>query len=954
LLSVIFAAIAREFKNEALWTSLLPLTEKVSDDGRQALNRYARVAFLERKILTWPSQQAGIAGIASEGSFALCTPTGSGKTRVAELVILRHLFGHEDRHIKNDAPLILYLTPSKALSSEVESNIARSLRNIRATSVVVTSLYGGNDFGPSDLTNIAEQPIVLISTHEKADALLRLLGQTMLKKLSCVIIDEAHSVAFTGDYEALATAQSRSLRLEGLVSRLKTLCSPHTTFVALSAVATDIRDVLSAWMTGKNESRAIAPDYRSTRQLFGQLWCSDNGVTTIRYDVLDGQRLLVNEEESAPYVANPFPPHPPVIRAFKKDDSVEKRMRAHLLWAAMHFARPLDGKRHSVLISVTEHPEQYAETFIRLLTDDWADIQYPDFFGQPKRSRDQALLSRCLASCADYFGPISREHRLLQKGIVLHHGKMPPVMSRLLIELIEEHVINIVIATSTLSEGVNLPFETILIPSLLRFRQPVNSRQPVTSREIINVAGRAGRPGVSTEGKTLVLLSTNALGEAQKISQEAYEKIIRAMTERQVKNVKRLNSPLYALTIRIENLWSRLSGSKDINQFIAWLERTAFSSAQGEEGNLLRSLDTLDQQLLTSIVELEGLNPEANMEDSLRSLWHNTLAFHCKMGFSDSIAEKIFLQRGKAITEFIYPEKQYRRALYHTGLAPRDGKVLISKLSNIKTIMTKAVDFVTWNDSERINNITSLVEAISQIEAFGVRDLTSGKSTVAWQDVLTWWMAPYRSDRIPSGKSVSRWYDFASKYFIYGLNWALGSAIGSILEHDGGDGDFLERWRRCELPWSVLWYKDMISWGMLDPIATHLLTRKEAYTRPDAAVIAKEYWNNVGEISDAVLEPRLVDKWIFERKDARATIEDERYPTQRKIPVTLVDDFSTYTGPKLRILPVKEKHHIDWYDQAGYRLAESSISKDWPYFLFKDTDFFLDPQSSIVTWQDYL
>ena len=85
LLAVVFAAIGREYQSDALWTVLSPLMTTVTEEGRRAFDRYARVAFSEKKMLTWPSQQAGISGIVSEGSFALCTPTGSGKTRVAEL-----------------------------------------------------------------------------------------------------------------------------------------------------------------------------------------------------------------------------------------------------------------------------------------------------------------------------------------------------------------------------------------------------------------------------------------------------------------------------------------------------------------------------------------------------------------------------------------------------------------------------------------------------------------------------------------------------------------------------------------------------------------------------------------------------------------------------------------------------------------------------------------------------
>ena len=951
MLAVLFAAIGRSYKDNALWTTLSPLENTVSDDGRRVFNRYARVAFLEKKMLTWPSQQAGIAGIVSDGSFALCTPTGSGKTRVAELVILRHLFGQPSNHANTGNPFVLYLAPSRALSAEVEAGLSRSLRSIRATSVKVTSLYGGNDFGPSDLTSTDEQLTVLISTHEKAEALLRFLGPALLEQISCVIVDEAHSVEFTGEYGALAEAQSRSLRLEGLVSRLKTLCSLSTTFVALSAVAAELRDNLSAWITGVDDRLAIAPDYRSTRQLFGQLLCAENGATQIQYNVLDGQRLLVDDQDSAPYVPYPFPPHPPVPYAFGINDSIEKRMRAHLLWAAMHFAQTSDGKRHSVLISVTEHPEYYAKTFLELLTNDWADINCPDFFNPPDDGRKQALLRRCLASCADYFGPKSREYRLLEKGIVLHHGKMPPVMARLLIELIQLHVINIVIATSTLSEGVNLPFETVLLPSLLRWGQ-----DKVNAKEIINVAGRAGRPGVSTEGKTLVLLSTNSQGWKQKIYRKEYQKVVQCMTGERRERTDGPQSPFRALMAYIKRQWSILSGSDDPNQFIEWLETTAYTPADGEESDLLTALDTFDQQLLTGIEEIESLNPATKVEDFLRSLWQNTLARHDSDTLSEEMALEMFARRGVALTEAIYPERARRRALYHTGLPPRDGSVLVERLSEIKSILQEAVDYAAWETRERICHFARLIETTSQIEAFEISDLKIGRSSpVLWADVLAWWMAPDSARRSPTPESVSRWYDFASKHFIYGLNWAIGSIIGSILERDGGEGQLLERWEQCALPWSVIWYKDMVSWGTLDPIASSVLSKKEAYTRPVASDIAAQYWESVDEISDAALEPKRVAEWMREREQARSAVEEDcRDLPHSEIAVTLIEDFSGHAETQFRVLPVISGQRIDWYDPAGFLLAQSDVTDNWQDLIAAERDFILNPSSEKVAWQDYI
>ncbi len=947
LLAVVFAAIGRTYQREALWTALSPLMTTMAEDGHRALTRYARVAFLEKKVLTWPSQQAGISGIMSEGSFALCTPTGSGKTRVAELVILRHLFGQVGTDSDGPFPLVLYLAPSRALSAEVESCLSRSFRSIRATGVAVTSLYGGNDIGPSDLARTREQPTVLISTHEKADALLRFLGPELLGQVTCVIVDEAHTVAFTGKYEELTKAQSRSLRLEGLVSRLRSRCPRTTTFVALSAVAGELKDTLSEWISGVKGQAAIAPDYRSTRQLFGRLECSQDGGTTIRCDVLDGQRLAVGDQESAPYVPSPFPPHPPTGDAFQDGDSVAKRMRAHLLWAAMHSAQPWGGRRRSVLVYVTEHPEWYAKTFLDLLSGPWSNATCPDFYAAPDEGRSRALLDRCLASCADYFGTDSREHQLLERGIVLHHGKMPSVMSRLLIELTQSHVINIVVATSTLSEGVNLPFETVLIPSLRR------REKMVSPKEIASVAGRAGRAGVSTEGRSLVLLARGSQEWTQAMARKAYGRVVSSMVQEAHEETREIRSPLYALIHRIAEQWSHVSGSTDRAEFIAWLE-TAVSPQDGEGAELLESVDTLDQQLLAGIVEAESLVPEVDLEDALQSLWRNTLArWESDEADGDHLAREVFVKRGAALVESIYPDSSVRRALYNTGLPPRDGRVLVDRLSDIKNTLLEGLHYASWSTQERLQYLTRLVEMTSEIEAFGVRDVQIGRG-IGWPDVLAWWMAPDFADHVPSPKSVSRWYNFASKHFIYGLNWALGAIIGSILERDGGNGELLDRWQRCELPWSVFWFKDMVTWGTLDPIASCALARKVAYTRPVAASIASQYWEGIDEITDAALEPKLVSEWMRRREGAMPTATGEQYQAQGQMPVSLVEDFSEHRQSKFRVLPAIGEDRIDWYDPAGFVLARSDVPEDWQSLDVATTDFMLDPAASLVTWEPYV
>ncbi len=137
-------------------------------------------------------------------------------------------------------------------------------------------------------------------------------------------------------------------------------------------------------------------DMESSVKLMGKEMM-DKGVdsTRIIYDLLDGQILHIKDakEEDRPYIPDPFPKHPPVSKAIKSDASDEVKMRAHLLWAAIHLASRKDDSDsfHPVLISITVNPGHFAGTFIELLEKDWADQDLPCFFLEPVSPSDKKI-----------------------------------------------------------------------------------------------------------------------------------------------------------------------------------------------------------------------------------------------------------------------------------------------------------------------------------------------------------------------------------------------------------------------------------------------------------------------------------------------------------------------------------------------------------------------------------
>jgi replicative superfamily II helicase len=288
----------RVYTQSALRAQSTSLRVLLGPNGNIALERYLRLAFASNRALTWPSQLRGIARLAEDRSFVLCTPTGSGKTTIAELAIILRLFapdrgGETEQYGPFDQPpLVIYLVPSRALAAEVEAKLARIVRHFVNPAIRVTALYGGTDFGPTDVWLTANERVVVIATYEKGEALLRFLGARLLQRLALVVIDEAHGVQYEGRLAAHEFAENRALRLEALTARLLTRMDPNQQrVIALSAVAGGIEQALAAWVAGDETAQAEIVTYRSTRQIVGRLECLPDRTFEIRYDLLDGSPL---------------------------------------------------------------------------------------------------------------------------------------------------------------------------------------------------------------------------------------------------------------------------------------------------------------------------------------------------------------------------------------------------------------------------------------------------------------------------------------------------------------------------------------------------------------------------------------------------------------------------------------------------------------------------------------
>ena len=101
-------------------------------------------------------------------------------------------------------------------------------------------------------------------------------------------------------------------------------------------------------------------------------------------------------------------------------------------------------------------------------------------------------------ACEEAYGKDSEIYSLLLKGMVCHSSKLPTDVRQSIERLISNGTPKVIIATSTLGQGVNIGVSTAIISNIY-----LDQKTLVDVKDFWNIAGRAGRAFTDTEGKIL-------------------------------------------------------------------------------------------------------------------------------------------------------------------------------------------------------------------------------------------------------------------------------------------------------------------------------------------------------------------------------------------------------------------------------------------------------------------
>ena len=99
-------------------------------------------------------------------------------------------------------------------------------------------------------------------------------------------------------------------------------------------------------------------------------------------------------------------------------------------------------------------------------------------------------------------------HRCLRKGIAFHHAGLDASDRRLVEEAFGSGAISCLCATSTLAMGVNLPSHLVVIKGTSAYRGAENGHQDIDAGTLMQMMGRAGRPGFDKSGTAVIMTDT--------------------------------------------------------------------------------------------------------------------------------------------------------------------------------------------------------------------------------------------------------------------------------------------------------------------------------------------------------------------------------------------------------------------------------------------------------------
>src|SRR5512147_26168 len=203
------------------------------------------------QVQAWPAIQSG-------SDALIAAPTGSGKTLAAFLSCIDRLFKQALARELDDHTQVLYVSPLKALSNDIQKNLQQPLAQIGHAALqaglLMPELRVLVRTGDTPMTErqqmLKRPPHILVTTPESLFILLTAeKSRRLLQTVRTVIVDEIHAVA----------SNKRGAHLALSLERLEALTLRKPQRIGLSATQRPIETV-AQFLVGNREPFPLTPD----------------------------------------------------------------------------------------------------------------------------------------------------------------------------------------------------------------------------------------------------------------------------------------------------------------------------------------------------------------------------------------------------------------------------------------------------------------------------------------------------------------------------------------------------------------------------------------------------------------------------------------------------------------------------------------------------------------------
>ena len=344
-----------------------------------------------------------------------------------------------------------------------------------------TALYGGTIPAGEESASL-DVVRALVVTPESLSGLLA-ANPSFFERITLAVCDEGH----------LLDSDSRGISLELLLARFKARQPLPPRFVFMSAIVPNIAEI-NSWLGG-SDSSVLHSDYRPAIAEFSVLRPAGAGVNT-----RVALEMHPHEEDVNRYQIERFLEK----RHFQYTNPQSGKLKTHTFKS--YKAQAVAAARISLpigTVAVFAANKRGKQGAIGLAEELLSQLEVPLNLPLPitfaNGSIDPVVEYLTSEYGADWIGS-----QMVKHGAVLHHGDIPQETREVLERLIRSDCCKMVICTSTLAEGVNLPIRTLVLYSVIR-RNKAGTSTNLLARDIKNLVGRAGRAGSNTKG--LVILS---------------------------------------------------------------------------------------------------------------------------------------------------------------------------------------------------------------------------------------------------------------------------------------------------------------------------------------------------------------------------------------------------------------------------------------------------------------